>query len=116
MTLTLLAAGYAQAQGPAQLNLVPMPASVQLTGGASLRVDASFSVRLGGYREPRLYRAVQRFLNQLSCATALPISQAALPQEGLPMLVHWLASLLLVPGGHSPRSKPPVLITCPVSL
>jgi hexosaminidase len=86
MTLSLLAAGYAEAQGPAQLNLVPMPASVQLTGGASLRVDASFSVRLGGYREPRLYRAVQRFLNQLSCATALPISQPALPSAGKPAL------------------------------
>lgn len=86
MTLSLLAAGYAEAQGPAQLNLVPMPASVQLTGGASLRVDASFSVTLGGYREPRLDRAVQRFLNQLSCETALPISQPALPSAGKPTL------------------------------
>jgi hexosaminidase len=62
----------AVAQQPA-LNLIPVPASVQ-GGSGSLRVDASFSVALTGYSEPRLDRAVERFLAQLARQTALPLS------------------------------------------
>jgi len=60
------------AQQPA-LNLMPLPASVQL-GTGSLRVGASFSVVLTGHAEPRLDRAAERFLQQLARQTALPIS------------------------------------------
>ena len=88
MTLTLLAARYADAQGPAQLNLIPTPASVRLTGGGSLRVDSSFSVALDGYREPRLDRAVQRFLGQLSIQTAFPISTTAPAAAKPTLLIH----------------------------
>src|SRR5580700_1526403 len=62
----------AQAQsqgGPAvagpRFNLMPLPSSVQADEG-SLRVDASFGVTLNEHTEPRLDRAVQRFLRQLS--------------------------------------------------
>jgi hexosaminidase len=55
------------------LSLVPWPASVQ-AGSGSLRVDASFSVAVTGYSEPRLDRAVERFLRQLAHQTALPLS------------------------------------------
>ncbi len=55
------------------LNLMPVPASVQ-TGTGSLRVDSSFSVALTGYVEPRLDRAVERFLHHLAHQTALPLS------------------------------------------
>jgi len=55
------------------LNLMPMPASVQ-AGTGSLRVDSSFSVALTGHTEPRLERAVERFLQQLARQTALPLS------------------------------------------
>src|SRR6266699_6317884 len=60
------------AQQPA-LNLMPFPASVQ-SGTGSLRVDSSFSVALSGHTEPRLDRAVARFLRQLARQTALPLS------------------------------------------
>src|SRR6266704_2332941 len=60
------------AQQPA-LTLMPVPASVQ-SGTGSLRVDSSFSVALSGHTEPRLDRAVARFLRQLARQTALPLS------------------------------------------
>jgi hexosaminidase len=56
-----------------ELNLMPMPASVQ-SGTGSLRVDSSFSVAFTGYGEPRLERAGERFLRQLARKTALPLS------------------------------------------
>jgi hexosaminidase len=62
------------AQQP-QLNLMPVPASVQ-SGGGSLSVDSSFSVALTGYTEPRLELAVARFRKQLSRQTALLLSSA----------------------------------------
>ena len=52
-------------------NLMPLPSSVQADEG-SLRVDASFGVTLNGHTEPRLDRAVQRFLRQLSQQTGIP--------------------------------------------
>ncbi len=55
------------------LSLMPLPAKAQ-AGNGSLRVDSSFAVTLTGYREPRLDRAVERFLRQLALQTALPIA------------------------------------------
>jgi hexosaminidase len=60
------------AQQP-MLNLIPVPAHLQ-TGSGSLRVDPSFSIALTGYAEPRLDRAVDRFLQQLARQTALPLT------------------------------------------
>jgi hexosaminidase len=61
----------AQEQRP--LNLMPVPSSVQI-GAGRLLVDSTFSVRLTGYTEPRLDRAVERFLRQLSRQTAIPLA------------------------------------------
>ena len=72
----LLCAANTAAQEQPRLNLMPMPASVQ-SGGGSLRVNSSFSVALTGHTEPRLDRAVQRFMRQLSRQTALPFSAKA---------------------------------------
>src|SRR5467141_3598894 len=69
----LLCATSATAQDQPKLNLMPMPASLQ-TGTGDLRIDSSFSVALTGHSEPRLDRAVQRFLRQLSRQTAIPLS------------------------------------------
>jgi hexosaminidase len=60
------------AQQPA-LNLMPLPANTQTWSGI-LRVDSSFAVTLTGYTEPRLDRAVERFLRQLALQTALPVA------------------------------------------
>src|ERR1700720_534040 len=72
----LLYAANAGAQEPPKLNLMPMPGSVQ-RGTGSLRIDSSFSVAPTPHTEPRLDRAVQRFVRQLSRQTALPFSAKA---------------------------------------
>lgn len=62
---------HAESQQPG-LKLMPWPASVQQGGGA-FTVDQTFNVRLEGYKEPRLERAVQRFLNRLTRQTGMPL-------------------------------------------
>jgi hexosaminidase len=57
--------------GAQQLNLMPLPASVQ-PGSGSLRVDANFSVALTGFTDARLERAADRFRRQLSRQTGIP--------------------------------------------
>src|SRR5258708_12885268 len=82
----LLCAARANAQEqPPRLNLMPLPANLQMDSG-SLRIDSSFSVALTGHTEGRLDRAVQRFLRQLSRQTALPLS--AKPSANPTLTVH----------------------------
>ena len=64
------------AQSPSELNVMPLPARVQL-GSGSLKVDASFTLAFTGYREARLDRAGQRFLVQLNRETGLVFGQNA---------------------------------------
>jgi hypothetical protein len=72
--LTVVSLGFAaitmRAQSPPAMNLMPVPAKVQ-TGSGFLRVDEAFRLSFAGYREPRLERAAQRFLEQLHRQTAL---------------------------------------------
>ena len=56
---------------PQQLNLMPMPASVQTKAG-QLVVDSSFSVGISGHSDVRLQRAVERFLDSLRRQTGMP--------------------------------------------
>ncbi len=63
----------ANAQEQRPLNLMPVPSSVQI-GAGRLVVDSAFSAGLTGYTEPRLDRAVERFLRQLSRQTAIPLA------------------------------------------
>jgi hexosaminidase len=57
-----------------ELNIMPLPAKVQLGSGA-LKIDGSFSIVLAGYREPRLERAKDRFLTHLGHQTGLVFGQ-----------------------------------------
>jgi hexosaminidase len=61
----------AQERGP--LYLMPVPSNVQI-GSGRLLVDSKFAVGVTGYGEPRLDRAIERFLRQLSRQTAIPLS------------------------------------------
>ncbi len=61
----------ARAQEKPMPKLMPIPANVQVADG-NLPIDASFSVSLTGYTEPRLDRAVDRFLVQMQHATGIP--------------------------------------------
>lgn len=69
---TLMAAGSATAQGQQALNLMPVPASIQF-GSGRFQVDSRFTVGFTGYTEPRLDRAAERFLRQLSRQTGIPM-------------------------------------------
>jgi hexosaminidase len=69
----LMISPLAKSQEQRPLNLMPIPSTVQI-GTGRLLVDSSFSVGLTGYTEPRLDRAVERFLRQLSRQTAIPLA------------------------------------------
>ena len=63
---------HSSAQSGPQSTLIPMPSSVR-PGVGALPINGAFSVGLEGYREPRTDRAVQRFLNDLSHETGIPM-------------------------------------------
>jgi hexosaminidase len=65
-------ASGASAQPQASLNLMPVPASVTLDQG-SLVIDAHFGVKLEGYKDARLERAVERMLLRMTRLTGIPI-------------------------------------------
>jgi len=54
-----------------QLNLMPLPASVQ-QGGGQLAITQTFSVVINGTHDPVLEAGVQRFTKQLSAQTGIP--------------------------------------------
>jgi hexosaminidase len=66
---------------------MPVPANVQ-AGNGSLRVDSTFSVVLGGHTEPRLDRAVERFLRQLALQTALPLFTKSANTPKATLVIH----------------------------
>lgn len=68
----LLVAIAATAQTTPQLNLMPMPSTVQ-PGTGQLTVDQSFSVSITGFHDASLDRGVQRFVSQLARETGLPL-------------------------------------------
>jgi len=69
--LLLFLASFAAAQSQTQLNLMPMPASVEL-GSGQLVIPQSFSVANTGADDGSLDGEVQRFLTQLSRQTGIP--------------------------------------------
>jgi hexosaminidase len=75
MILPITYTASARAQGP-ELPLMPMPSHVTM-GPGSFLVDGSFNVELDGYKEPRLERARQRFLETLTRETGIPIDREA---------------------------------------
>jgi hexosaminidase len=62
----------AQPQTPATLNVMPLPAKVQINSG-SLKIDEGFGVVFEGHREPRLERARERFLVQMHQLTGIVV-------------------------------------------
>jgi hexosaminidase len=62
----------------AQLSIMPLPAHVEIAPG-HLRIDSSFTVRLTGYTEPRLNRAVVRLVSRLGKQTGLSLTAGPPP-------------------------------------
>jgi len=77
LTLVLLAA-LAGAQTQPQLNLMPMPSTMQ-AGTGQLIIDKSFAVAVTGLHDASLDRGVQRFQAQLSKQTGIPFRPQAGP-------------------------------------
>src|SRR5215472_11793298 len=80
LVLCLSAAGIARAQVKSSLPTMPLPAHVAL-GEGEFPVDGNFGIILKGYREPRLERARQRFLDTLSRETGIPLWREAVVNE-----------------------------------
>jgi len=66
-------------QSQPQLNLMPMPASVQ-PGTGQFAIRQSFSVAAAGFKKTALDREIQRFQTQLSRQTGIPFR----PKPGVP--------------------------------
>src|SRR5262249_47661687 len=64
------------AQTAESINLMPMPASVQL-GSGQLPIDQSFSVAISGHRDAVVDKGVQRFSAQLSRQTGMLLAAAS---------------------------------------
>jgi len=70
LMFSAMLAQLADAQVPSSLNLMPVPASLQM-GTGQLVVDLSFTVGVGGTRDLQLQRAVDRFLDDLRRQTGM---------------------------------------------
>jgi hexosaminidase len=60
------------AQTAPQLSLLPVPSTMQ-AGTGQLPITQLFSVAIDGYKDPRLERAVVRFLRDVTLRTGLPV-------------------------------------------
>lgn len=80
LVLCLSAAGIARAQPKSSLPIMPLPAHVVL-GEGEFSIDGTFGVVLKGYKEPRLERAQQRFLDTLSQETGIPLWRQAIHNQ-----------------------------------
>ena len=69
----------AQTNPSPQIDVMPLPANVQV-GSGELVVNQGFSVAMEGTRDARLDRAVRRFLGNLSFQTGVPLG--LLPSSG----------------------------------
>jgi hexosaminidase len=71
LTVIFFLASFAAAQSQTQLNLMPMPANIQL-GTGRLPISQSFSIAITGHHDASLDLGVQRFQAQLSRQTGIP--------------------------------------------
>jgi hexosaminidase len=73
---------------PRQLNLMPMPASVQLQTG-QLVIDPSLTVGISGHTDVQLQRALERFLNNLRRQTGMtPLDMKVTSAAQAKLVVH----------------------------
>jgi hexosaminidase len=80
LLLPLLASATTQsgANASSTLNVMPLPAAVEVTPG-KLKLDAGFNVALDGVSDPRLERAVVRLQERLRRRTGLVLRLGILP-------------------------------------
>src|SRR5262249_49006916 len=70
------------------LNLMPVPAHVQTNSG-QLAVDASFTIAISGHNDARMYKAADRFLDQLRRQTGMvPLGMKVVEGSSGSLVVH----------------------------
>ena len=82
LTAISVLASFATGQTQPQLDLMPMPATVQTSAG-QLLIGQSFSIAITGFRDASMNDAVQRFVAQLSRQTGISFR----PNSAAPTLV-----------------------------
>jgi len=80
MLLSSIAMQHGKAAASPHLRLMPVPAQISV-GEGKLVLDAGFRVALAGYQEPRIQKAVGRFLQRLQQQTGIPLSDKILSDE-----------------------------------
>jgi hexosaminidase len=86
LSLFLVACMSARAETSPDLNVMPLPAKAQLGNGA-LKINADFTVAFVGFREARLDRARQRFMEQLKRETGMVFGHGATDPEKATLVV-----------------------------
>jgi hexosaminidase len=85
--MMLQLASLATAQQPAPLNLMPMPASVQM-GSGQLSIDQTFSVSTTGFHDAALDGAIQRAVAQLSRRAGMHFYNTSSHAANPTLLIH----------------------------
>jgi hexosaminidase len=75
------------AQSQRQLNLMPLPSTVQL-GTGQLAINQSFSIAFAGAQDQRLKRGVQRFMSDLTRQTGMLLKQTAAQSSSPTLMIH----------------------------
>src|SRR6202041_1930116 len=86
--LFLLVSSGASGQSIPEVRLIPLPSSVRVETGGGLPVTPTFSVGLEGYQDPRLERAVQRFLRNVTGRTGLFVGTDAVAAGKATLVIH----------------------------
>jgi hexosaminidase len=87
LTAVVLLTAIAAAQAQPQLNLMPLPSSVQI-GSGHLAINQSFSIAITGHRDSILDRGVQRFIAQLSKATGMRLKMTTEEDGNATLVIH----------------------------
>ena len=86
--LFLLVSSGASGQSIPEVRLMPMPSNVRVETGGGLPVTPTFSVGLEGYQDPRMERAVQRFLRNVTRRTGLFVGAETVAAEKATLVIH----------------------------
>jgi len=75
-------------QSNAPVSLMPMPSSVRVEAGGGLSITSTFSAGMEGYKEERLDRAVERFLQDVTRRTGLFVGVDSVASEKATLVIH----------------------------
>ena len=82
----LFVASVASGQMPQQLNLMPLPSSVQL-GTGRLPINQSFSLSISGHRDSTLEGGAQRFIAELSHETGMRLNPTVVKEVSATLVI-----------------------------